>query len=66
MADIKVDLEKCNGDAVCVEVCPVEVFELQELPGHDSMKSVPVRKEECIICMACVASCPTEAITVEE
>ena len=64
--DVKVDLEKCNGDGVCVEVCPVEVFELQNLPGYDTEKSVPVRKDECILCMACVASCPTEAITVEE
>lgn len=67
MVDVKVDWEKCNGDAVCVEVCPVEVFELQDVPEFsDTEKSVPVRMEECILCMACVASCPTEAITVEE
>jgi len=49
---------------VCVDVCPVEVFELQDQPEYpDSQESVPVRKEEC---MACVTSCPTEAITVEE
>lgn len=67
MPDVKVDWTKCNGDEVCVSVCPVEVFEMQELPEYsDSKKSVPVRKEECILCMACVTSCPTEAITVEE
>ena len=67
MVKVKVDWEKCDGDGVCVEVCPVEVFELQDLPDFtDTEKSVPVREDECILCMACVASCPTEAITVEE
>ena len=67
MVKVKVDWEKCNGDGVCVEVCPVEVFELQNVADFpDTEKSVPVREEECILCMACVASCPTEAITVEE
>ena len=67
MAEVKVDLEKCNGDGVCVDVCPVEVFELQELPDYPGeQKSVPVRADECILCMACETSCPTEAITVEE
>lgn len=67
MVKVKVDWEKCDGDGVCVEVCPVEVFELQNLPDFtDTEKSVPVREDECILCMACVASCPTEAITVEE
>lgn len=67
MPKVKVDWTKCNGDAVCVDVCPVEVFELQELAEHpDGEKSVPVREDDCILCMACVTSCPTEAITVEE
>lgn len=67
MADVKVDWKKCNGDSVCVDVCPVSVFELQNIPeGPDSQKSVPVRKQDCIMCMACVASCPTQAIAVTE
>ncbi|MCK4434692.1 ferredoxin [Candidatus Bathyarchaeota archaeon] len=64
MPDVEVDWEKYNDDGVCVDVCPVEVFELQDQPEYaDSQKSVAVRKEEC---MACITSCPTEAITVEE
>jgi NAD-dependent dihydropyrimidine dehydrogenase PreA subunit len=67
MAKVKVDWSKCNGDGVCAEVCPVNVFELKNLPEHpDSQKSVPVRENDCIVCMACVTSCPTQAITVEE
>jgi len=67
MPKVKVDWKKCNGDGVCVEVCPVSVFELQKLSEYpDSPKSVPVREQDCIACMACVASCPTQAITVEQ
>jgi len=67
MPDVKVDWDKCNGDGVCAEVCPVDVFELQNIPEYsDTPKSVPARKEDCILCMACVTSCPTQAITVEE
>ena len=67
MPKVKVDWTKCNGDEVCVSVCPVEVFEMQDLAEYpDSKKSVPVHADECILCMACVTSCPTEAITVKE
>ena len=67
MPKVKVDPTKCNGDAMCIDVCPVDVFELKDLPDHpDTQKSVPVREEECIACMACVTSCPTEAIIVED
>ena len=67
MPEVIVDWKKCNGDGVCLDVCPVDVFELQKMSEYpDSEKSVPVRKDECIQCMACVVSCPTEAITVEE
>ncbi len=67
MPKVKVDWAKRNGDGTCVEVCPVDVFELQKIPEYpDTLKAVPVREKECILCMACVVSCPTEAITVEE
>ena len=67
MAKVKVDNDKCTGCGTCVEVCPVNVFELKNLPEYpDTQKSVPEREEDCIACMACVTSCPAEAITVEE
>jgi len=47
MADVKVDWKKCNGDGVCVDVCPVEVFELQDLtemhPMHGMRNFLPHR-----------------------
>ncbi len=57
----KVDEEKCNGDAICVDVCPVEpnVFEMVDDKSH------VVHPEECIECGACEAECPEEAIILE-
>ncbi|MBQ4132980.1 MAG: 4Fe-4S binding protein [Desulfovibrionaceae bacterium] len=52
--------ENCIGCGECVDVCPVNVYEM------DNNKSVPVNAEECIGCMSCVEVCPVEAITVEE
>ena len=67
MPKVNVDWNKCNGCGTCVDNCPALVFELQDLPDYpDSKKSVPVRAEDCILCMNCMTSCPTGAITVEE
>ncbi len=55
-----VDEEKCVGCGVCVQVCPVEVFELV------NGKAKPVKADQCIGCRACEAQCAAQAITVEE
>ncbi len=64
MVEVKVDHEKCDGDGTCVDVCPVAVFELQEIDGKK--KAVPVNEDECLVCMACVTQCPQNAIEVIE
>jgi NAD-dependent dihydropyrimidine dehydrogenase PreA subunit len=46
-----VDHDKCEGCEECVDVCPVEVFEMQD------GKSVPVNAEECLGCESCVEVC---------
>ena len=60
MPIVTVDLEKCNGDGICVDVCPSGVFELDTLG-----KSNAVNPDECIECLACVDQSPENAITVE-
>jgi NAD-dependent dihydropyrimidine dehydrogenase PreA subunit len=57
---VTVDPEKCEACEECVEVCPVEVFEMED------DKSVPVNAEECLGCESCVEVCEPGAITVEE
>ncbi|MCK4388956.1 MAG: 4Fe-4S binding protein [Desulfobacterales bacterium] len=55
-----VDKDKCIGCGECVEICPVEVWELQD------EKAEPVNADECMGCESCVEACEQGAITVEE
>ncbi|OGP49103.1 MAG: ferredoxin [Deltaproteobacteria bacterium RBG_13_43_22] len=57
---VTVDTEKCVGDGNCVDVCPVQVFELQD------NKAVLVNPDECLGCDSCVEVCETGAITISE
>ena len=57
---VTVDEDKCEGCEECVDVCPVEVFEMED------DKSVAVNADECLGCESCVEECEPGAITVEE
>jgi len=65
---VAVDHDVCNGDAICVSVCPVNVFEMIDTPGNpiSEQKSDPVNEPECIFCRACEVNCPTQAIKITE
>ena len=66
MPKVTVDLDKCVGAGVCKSVCPVDVYDLAEMPDYNNeTKADPARMEDCIMCMACVNGCPEAAITVE-
>lgn len=58
--NILVNEELCIGCGECVDVCPVEVFELQD------EKAVPVNIDECLGCESCVEVCEQDAITLQE
>ena len=55
-----ISLDDCVACNDCVDVCPVEVFEMQD------DKSVPVNADECLGCESCIEVCEPGAITVEE
>ncbi len=57
---VTLDEEKCEGCEACVDVCPVEVFEMED------EKSVAVNADECLGCESCVEVCEPGAITIEE
>ena len=52
--------ETCNGCRNCVDICPSEVYQMEEDRPN------PVHPEDCIECGACVIQCPTESIELEE
>ena len=58
--EVVVDPDKCEGCEECVEVCPADVFEMED------DKSVPVNAEECLGCESCIEVCDQEAITITE
>ncbi len=67
MSRVIVDLDACEGAAVCADICPMNVYDIVEMPEYNNdMKAQPTRMEDCILCMACVSACPTQAITIEE
>jgi NAD-dependent dihydropyrimidine dehydrogenase PreA subunit len=61
-----VDWEVCVGDGVCIDVCPVSLYDWAETPGNplSDKKSDPVREKDCIQCLACELQCPTQAIKI--
>lgn len=66
MPKVAVDWDRCSGEGTCVDVCPVNVFELQEIAEHpETLKAVPVRAENCTLCMECVVKCIELVIKVE-
>ena len=55
-----VDKAKCTGCGTCLDVCPMEVFDLED------KKAVVKKENECIGCKACEVQCPEKAIIVED
>ena len=59
MSVIKVDVEKCNRDGICIDVCPLGLLSADR-EGRPEM--LPGRAEYCIGCGHCVAVCPKGAM----
>ena len=73
-----IDLNRCEGKGVCVEVCPYKVFELRLIEAadagpltlkgrfkrllHGGRQAVAVRAADCHVCGLCVKECPEDAI----
>jgi len=53
------DEEKCIGCGSCIQVCPHEVFVINE-----KKKAKIINRDSCIECGACVLNCPVKALGV--
>jgi NAD-dependent dihydropyrimidine dehydrogenase PreA subunit len=55
---VRLDEDKCDGDGVCVEVCPRNCFELD---ARQHVATMP-RAGQCVQCGACIVQCPCDAL----
>jgi len=62
MAEIKVIEDGCRGCQLCLDVCPVDVFEFDEQTNKALLKEV----RDCIACLSCHYLCPSGAIEVSD
>lgn len=58
VATLKLNKDKCIGCGMCVQVCPHQVFIIEE------GKADILDKDGCMECGACAQNCPTAAVTV--
>jgi NAD-dependent dihydropyrimidine dehydrogenase PreA subunit len=57
---IQIELEKCIGCWMCIEVCPRGVYELND----ENHKVALMFPETCINCNACVHRCPVDCLHI--
>ena len=58
VVSLELNIEKCTGCRMCINVCPHEVFEIVE------KRAVIMNRDACMECGACMRNCPEEAIKV--
>jgi len=66
MPEIQIDVARCNGCGLCVDFCPVDVFDLVTPNGTYRKTARATNVDRCWACDTCVGQCPTGAIQVIE
>jgi len=57
--NLKIDRGKCTGCSMCINVCPHDVFKIED------KKALVQDIEACMECGACRQNCPSDAIEVK-
>ena len=60
--EIKIDTSKCAGCGTCVEVCPMQVFEIVTVGEKKQSRIKDL--DSCFGCHLCELQCPNEAVKV--
>jgi NAD-dependent dihydropyrimidine dehydrogenase PreA subunit len=58
LLSIVLDAEQCKGAGFCKQVCPTDVYEVDD---DRRLASLP-RAEQCVQCGACIVQCPFDAL----
>jgi ferredoxin len=56
---LRLDEKKCAGCGMCLDVCPHEVFKMNN--KHVAIQN----RDACMECGACMRNCPANAISVQ-
>jgi NAD-dependent dihydropyrimidine dehydrogenase PreA subunit len=56
---IELDAERCKGADFCEQVCPTNVFRVDQ----DQQLAYLARVEQCVQCGACIVQCPFDALS---
>lgn len=59
VVSLKLDVDRCAGCGMCLEVCPHSVFAVVD--GKAAIRD----RDACMECGACAGNCPAGAITVK-
>ena len=64
---VAVDWDICTGCGICLEICPLQLYEWVETSGHSTSKkkAFPAREPDCVQCYKCETKCPIQAIRIE-
>ena len=68
MPNVSIDIDRCKGCGLCIQVCPKKIIELypgiMNSKGHHPAQVID--QDKCIACAFCAVMCPDVAITVEK
>jgi 2-oxoglutarate ferredoxin oxidoreductase subunit delta len=66
MPMVQIDSQGCRGCSLCVDYCPVKVFDRIENPKTSHYNAQVARADDCMGCFACFHLCPSQCIHVTD
>jgi len=58
------DRDRCDGCAICVDICPTGALELVDNKKRLGKKVIFIQAKKCHGCGVCEGACPKEAIFI--
>lgn len=66
MPKVEIKTGGCRGCSMCVERCPVDVFEQVKSSATANLIATVSRPDDCMGCFACYYICPSQCIDISE